>query len=58
VKRALVLLSLCWPAIVVAADTHVYGDFTTTNAGVYWNLGSHWCGLEVRGHPGFFCDVG
>jgi hypothetical protein len=56
-KRALAILGLCWLAIVAAADTHFYGDVTTANAGVYWNLGQHWCGYEYRGHPGFFCDV-
>src|SRR5258708_19110523 len=55
-KRAIAFLCLCWLAIVAAA--HTYGDLTTVNAGLYWNLpGHHWCGVEYRGHPGFFCDV-
>jgi hypothetical protein len=56
-KRAITILVLCWLAIVGAADMHTYGGPSTTNAGVYWDLGQHWCGYEYRGHPGFFCDV-
>lgn len=56
-KRAIAVLALCWLALVIAADTHTYGDYTTPNAGVYWNLGQHWCGVEIKGRPGFFCDV-
>jgi hypothetical protein len=57
-KRSIAFLLVCWLAIVLAADTRTYGDVTTPNAGIYWNLpGHHWCGVEYRGSPGFFCDV-
>jgi hypothetical protein len=58
-KRSIAILLACWFTIVIAADTHFYGDVTTptANAGVYWNLGQHWCGVEYRGHPGPFCDT-
>lgn len=57
-KRSILILVGVWLALVTVASMHTYGDITTSNAGIYWNLpGHHWCGYEYRGHPGFFCDV-
>lgn len=54
-----IMLAFLWVMLVAVATMHTYGDITTRNAGVYWNVpdSSHWCGLEYRGHPGFFCDI-
>lgn len=61
-KRSILILLALWCALVTIGSMHTYGDITSRNAGVYWNLhgpglSGHWCGYEYRGHPGFFCDV-
>lgn len=56
-KRSILILIALWLALVFVGDMHLYGGLTSSNQGVYWNLGHHWCGYEFRGHPGFFCDV-
>lgn len=58
-KRSIALAVVLWVVLVTAAALHTYGEpGVTLNGGVYVNLpGGHWCGVEVFGTPGVFCDV-
>jgi hypothetical protein len=59
VKRSILILVALWCMLVIVGGMHSYGDVTTQNAGLWWNIPftHHWCGVEYRGTPGFFCDV-
>lgn len=43
----------------LALSTHFYGSFSGSNAGFYINLvpTGHFCGIELHGTPGQFCDI-
>jgi len=56
-KRSILALVALWVLLVAVATMHTYGDISTPNAGIYWRVGGHWCGVEYRGNVGAFCDV-